>query len=347
MENSTSAGMLTVGIDIGDRWSRYCVLDGTGAVVEKDKLMTCQVGFEAEFAKRAPMRIAIEVGTHSPWASRVLKACGHEVIVANSRKLRFIFASHKKNDPIDAEMLARVARMDAKLLSPVQHRGGGAQVDLASLRARDALVGARTKLVNHVRGAVKSFGGRLPKCSTESFPKAAKYIPKELWPALSPLINTIGTLTTEIRKYDRDLEKVGETKYPETNQLRQVNGVGPLTSLAFVLTIEDPKRFDDSRQVGAYLGLCPRQDQSGTIERQLGITKVGDVDLRRLLVGCAQYTLGPFGKESNLRRWGLELAQRGGGRTRSGGQSSQSRVSSRCSCIGSGSRESNTCRCGT
>jgi transposase len=311
MENNTGVTM-TVGIDMGDRWSRYCVLDATGVAIEKGSAMTCRVDFEATFAKRPKMRIAIEAGTHSPWASRVLQACGHEVLVANPRKLRFIYASNKKNDPVDAEMLARVARMDPKLLAPVQHRDSEAQADLAKIRARDALVAARTQLVNHVRGAVKSFGGRLPKCSTEAFPKNAKFIPKQLWPALSPLIDTIGTLTGEIRKCDAELERAADKKYPETKRLREVNGVGLLSSLAFVLTIDDPKRFENSRQVGAYVGLCPRQDQSGSVDRQLGISKTGDEYVRRLLVGCAQYALGPFGKDSDLRRWGLELAQRGG-----------------------------------
>jgi transposase len=167
--------------------------------------------------------------------------------------------------------------------------------------------------VNTVRGQVKSFGGRLPSCSTDSFPKkVAAYIPKELWPVLSPLVNTIAALTGEIRKYDERIERSAEEGYPETKRLRQVTGVGPLTALSYVLTIDDPKRFEDSRQVGAYLGLVPRQDDSGDTKRQLGITKSGDVLLRRLLVGSAQYVLGPFGADSDLRRWGLELAKRGG-----------------------------------
>jgi transposase len=233
------------------------------------------------------------------------------VIVANPRKVRAIYDSDSKNDHLDAETLARLGRVDPKLLAPIEHRGAGAQADLARIRSRDALVRSRTLLINHVRGAVKSFGGRLPKSSAGAFPRLAKHIPEELWPALSPLIDTIGRLTAEIRKFDRELEQLAAQKYPETKTLRQVQGVGSLTSLAFVLTIDDPSRFESSREVGAYLGLRPRQDQSGDINRQLGITKAGDTYMRRILVGSAQYILGPFGRDCDLRRWGLELAKRG------------------------------------
>ena len=274
--------------------------------------MTCEVGCRAEFAKRKPMRVAIEAGTHSPWASRVLKDLGHEVIVANPRKLKLSYRSNKKNDQVDARSLARVARMDVELLAPIQHRSIDAQEHLALIRARDALVRSRTQLINHVRGAVKSIGGRLPPSSSDAFPRLAKHIPEALWTALSPLVNTIASLASDIKKYDREIERLAEQEYPETKSLRQVGGVGPLTSLTFVLTIEDPRRFEKSRQVGAYLGLCPRQDESGTIRRQLGITKAGDVFVRRLLVGAAQYILGPFGGDCDLRRWGLELAKKGG-----------------------------------
>jgi transposase len=299
------------GLDMGDHYTHYCVLDQDGKVVERDKLFTGRGVFESEFARRPPMRVVLEAGTNSPWASRVLKECGHEVIVANPRKVRAIYESDSKNDHLDAETLARLGRIDPKLLAPIEHRGVEAQADLARIRARDVLVRARTQLINHVRGAVKSFGGRLPESSAEAFPKLAPHIPKELWPALSPLIDTIGRLTAEIRKIDRELEQIAKEKYPETKTLRQVHGVGPLTSLGFVLTIDDASRFEKSREVGAYLGLRPRQDQSGDLRKQLGITKAGDSHMRRLLVGSAQYMLGPFGKDCDLRRWGLELAKRG------------------------------------
>jgi transposase len=302
-----------VGIDLGDRYSRYCVVDGAGKVAEEERLFTCQVAFEAEFGKRPAMRVAMEAGTHSPWASRVLEASGHEVLVANPRKLRAIYTSRNKHDKLDARTLARLARVDPELLSPIRHRGEQAQVDLAHLRARRGLVEARTKLINSVRGMVKSFGGRLPRCSASSFPtKAAPHVPKPLWSAVAPVVDMIAQLTRHIRRIDSELDKVAATTYPETDRLRQVTGVGALTSLGYVLTIDDPSRFRRSRDVGPYFGLTPRHDESGDTKLQLGITKAGDKMIRSLLVGSAQYILGPFGPDCDLRRRGLELAKRGG-----------------------------------
>jgi len=258
------------------------------------------------------MRIAIEAGTHSPWVSRVLEGCGHEVLVANARKLRLIYANKRKTDEIDAENLARLARVDPKLLYPLKHRSEDSQAHMAIIRSRDALVSARTQLVNHVRGAVKSFGGRLPKCPAVSFHnKAPEHIPEALMPALEAMLEQIGSLTRQIREYDRQLETISKECYPETELLRQVEGVGPLTALTFVLTLEDPYRFEKSRTVGAYLGLVPARDQSGDRDPQKHISKEGDEMLRKLLVGSAHYILGPFGSDSDLRRHGEKIASRG------------------------------------
>jgi transposase len=208
--------------------------------------------------------------------------------------------------------LARLARLDPKLLAPLKHRGESAQAHLALLRSREALVGARTRLVNHVRGSVKAFGARLPKCSTHSFhKKAAREMPEELQEVLEPVLETIASLTERIKDYDRKLEALTEEHYPETKLLRQVRGVGPLTALALVLTLEDPKRFEKSRAVGAYLGLVPAKNQSGERDPQQRISKEGDEMLRRLLVGSAHYILGPFAEDSDLRRHGEKIAQRG------------------------------------
>jgi transposase len=259
------------------------------------------------------LRIVIEAGTHSPWASRVLEECGHEVLVANARKLRLIYSNKRKTDEIDAENLARLARVDPKLLYPLKHRGEESQAHIALIRSREALVSARTQLVNHVRGTVKSFGARLPKGPARSFHnKAAEHIPEALMPALGPILETIGSLTQRIRDYDRKLETISKERYPETELLRQVEGIGPLTALTFVLTIEDPYRFEKSRSVGAYLGLVPGKDQSGESDPQKRISKEGDEMLRKLLVSCAHYILGPFGSDSDLRRHGEKIASRGG-----------------------------------
>jgi len=238
---------------------------------------------------------------------------GHEVLVANARKVRLIYQGDSKNDTLDARTLARLARVDWRLLCPIQHRGEQAQLDLAVIRARDAVVGTRTKLINHVRGMVKSFGGRISKCSADAFSsRALEEMPEQLRETLGSVVRTIGDLTRQIRRYDKQIHAMAEQRYPEVKILAQVSAVGVLTALAYVLVLEDPHRFKKSRSVGAYLGLRPRLKQSGQSDRQLRITKAGDKLLRRLLVGSAQYILGPFGPDCDLRRWGLGLASRGG-----------------------------------
>jgi transposase len=313
-DGSKGQPKMTAGLDLGDRYSYLCLIDTqSGEVVEEGRLRTTPQAFRRRFSSELPLRIAIEAGTHSPWASRVLEECGHEVLVANSRKLRLIYANKRKTDEIDAENLARLARVDPKLLYPLKHRGEDSQAHMAIIRSRQALIGCRTQLVNHVRGAVKSFGGRLPKCPARSFHnKAPEHIPEALRPALDPILEHIGSLTQSIRDYDRKLQTIAEEHYPETELLRQVEGVGPLTALTFVLTVEDPYRFEKSRSVGAYLGLVPAKDQSGDRDPQRRISKEGDEMLRRLLVGSAHYVLGPFGSDSDLRRHGEKIASRGG-----------------------------------
>ena len=304
---------ITVGIDLGDRYSEFCLVDVSGTVVEDGRLRTTAPVFTRYFTGRSPMLIVIEVGTHSPWVSRLLEKCGHDVIVANARKVRLIYASDNKTDQVDAESLARLGRLDPKLLSPIRHRGAVAQADLATLRSRECLVRTRTQLINHVRGTVKAVGGRLPSSSAPAFPrKAGNHIPEELRSTLIPLLDMIDTLSGEIRAADRRIEQLAVERYPETARLKQVAGVGPITSLCFVLTLEDPARFPNSRAVGAYLGMCPRRHDSGARAPQLRITKGGDTMLRSLLVSSAQYILGPFGPDCDLRTWGLKLAQRGG-----------------------------------
>ena len=314
MDGSKVQPKVTAGLDIGDKYSYVCLIDtASGEIMEEGRLRTSPETFKRRFASERPMRIAIEAGTHSPWASRVLEDCGHEVLVANARKLRLIYANKQKTDEIDAENLARLARLDPKLLYPLRHRGEESQAHLALIRSREALVSTRTQLVNHVRGAVKSFGHRLPKCPARSFHKrAAEHIPEALRPALGPILEQIGSLTQRIREYDRKLEAICQEHYPETDLLRQVEGIGALTALTFVLTVEDPHRFEKSRSVGAYLGLVPATEKSGDRDPQKRISKEGDQMLRRLLVGSAHYILGPFGSDSDLRRHGEKIASRGG-----------------------------------
>jgi transposase len=245
--------------------------------------------------------------------SRLLKALGHEVLVANPRKLRFIYQSRAKTDRVDARAFARVARMDPALLSPIEHRQEAVAQDLALLRARDILVRTRVKLVGHVRGAVKATGNRLKSSSTRGFTAVARLdLPEELRDTMAPVLSAIDAVSAQIRSLNRKVVDLGKTKYKETELLRQVPGVGAVLSLAFVLSLERPDRFVKSRMVGAYLGLVPGRRQSGESDPQLRITKEGDEFLRRLLVQAAQYILGPFGPDTDLRRFGLALHARGG-----------------------------------
>jgi transposase len=317
MDGSKEQPKVTAGLDLGDRYSYLCLIDTrSGEVVEEGRLRTTPEALRRRFASEPSLRNAMETGTHSPWVSRLLEECGHEVLVANARKLRLIYANKRKTDEIDAENLARLARLDPKLLYPVRHRGEDSQAHLALIRSRQALIGCRTQLVNHVRGAVKSFGARLPKCPAKSFHKnVAEHIPEALRPALEPVLEQIGSLTERIREYDRLLVAISKDHYPETELLCQVEGIGPLTALTFVLTLEDPYRFERSRSVGAYLGLVPATYRSGDRDPQKRISKEGDQMLRKmlrkLLVGSAHYVLGPFGSDSDLRRHGEKIASRG------------------------------------
>jgi transposase len=305
--------MYSVGLDLGDKFSYITIIDKDGELIEESRLPTTKISFQRKFSTLQPCRVAMEVGAHSRWASHLLKDLGHDVLVANARKLRAIYHNPRKGDRADAETLARLARLDPALLSPIHHRSPQAQADLAMLRSRDALVRSRTLLINHARSIVKSTGARLPSCSADSFAhKVALDTPEPLLPALAPILDTIASLTQQIKSYDRKNEELCSERYPETKLLRKVSGVGPLTSLAFILTLENPDRFSKSREVGPALGLVPRCDQSGDQDPQLRITKTGDPYLRRLLVSSAQYILGPFGPDCDLRRWGLKLAERGG-----------------------------------
>jgi transposase len=311
--STKTSAKLTVGIDLGDKKSAYCILDAQGDVLSEGDVRTSESGFAQQFQNMKPFRIAIETGTHSPWVSRLLQNYGHDVIVANARQLRVIYESDRKNDKVDARTLARLARIDKDLLHPIRHRSEKAQADLAMLRARDTLVQVRTKLINCARGMVKSVGGRLPGASGECFAKRVReQIPAAIRDALAPVLDQIEQLSTQLRAYDKRIEQMAKTEYAQAQLMRQIPGVGVITSMAFTLTIEDPHRFGKSRDIAGYLGLLPRQGDSGDSKPQLSITKAGDHMVRRLLVGCAHYILGHFGPDSDLRRWGLSLMVRGG-----------------------------------
>lgn len=309
-----NAQKYTIGIDLGDRRHAVCVLNARGAIVREEAVINTRECLTA-FAQRYPgALIVMETGTHSPWVSRLFEALGHRVIVANARKVRAISTNPTKNDQEDARMLARLGRADPALLSPVRHRSESAQRALVHLKVRDALVRARVSQINSVRFLLKSLGVQLARSV-----KATAFVRKFREQAgaadaalVEPLLQTIDALNARIKELDTKLEVMADESYPATTRLRQVDGVGPLTALCFVLTVESPDRFPQTRSVGAYLGLVPRRDQSGLTDKQLPITKAGNTQLRCLLVNCAHYILGPFGPPSHLREAGERIAARGG-----------------------------------
>lgn len=300
---------MIMGLDLGDTYSRYCALDSDGEIQNEGRVRTTEKGVRGHFERLEPCLVAIETGTHTWWMGRLLSELGHEVVVANARKVRAISQNERKSDKADAEMLARLARTDRKLLYPVKMRGERAQTDLAMLKARDTLVRGRTLVINTARGLLKSFGTVLPTCSAHAFAdKARPCIPAEHAEALGGLLDTVEALTKSIDAYDAKLETMVREQYPEAQPLREIPGVGPLTSLGFVLVVDEPLRFESNRDIGAYLGLTPGRDQSGDRDPQLCITKAGNGFLRRLLVSAAQYIMAHESADGDLRRWAWKLA---------------------------------------
>jgi transposase len=307
------AGKLTIGIDLGDRVSRYCILNEEGEVLYEGSVATTKSGINQVFGAMPRRRIAMETGAHSPWVSRQLGEFGHEVIVANARNVRLICESTRKDDRLDAKTLARLARIDPGLLCPVRHHSAVGQAQLSVIRARAVLVSARTALVNAARGLAKPHGERLRRSGTQQFGRAmGAELSAELRTALDPLLTAVEGLSEQIQVYDRHIEQIAKEQHPEVRALKQVDGVGTLIALGYALTIEDPHRFRRSRDVGCYFGLRPGRRNSGDSQPQLHISKEGDRYLRTLMVQGAHHILGPFGKDCDLRRWGLKLAGRGG-----------------------------------
>ena len=302
-----------IGMDLGDKQNVMVVLDEAGKEVEVSSCVNTAKNIQKYFSRYKGCVVVMEAGTHSAWIGRLLTKMGHEVHVGNPRKLRAIWDTPDKSDERDARVLALMYRLEPRLLHEVFHRSEEAQMDLELIKARNQLVESRSKLINHVRGAVKSVGERLHKCSAECFARRAREsLPGNLKASLFSVLDVIEYMTEQIRLQDRQIAEICDKKYPETKCLRQVPGVGPITALAFVLTLEYPERFKKSRTAGAFLGLTPRRDQSGDTDKQLRITKAGNTYMRQLLITCTHYILGAFGPDSDLRFYGQRIAARGG-----------------------------------
>jgi transposase len=304
-----------IGIDLGDKHHIAVMIDSKGKESKALRLPNTREGLQKLLGKHPGSTVVMEAGTHSPWISRFVEQCGCKAHVGQPRKIRAIWDADDKSDERDARMLARLYRFDPKMVPVVHHRGEQAQADLAVVKARSQLKSARQQLINHVRATVKSFGGRLDSCGAASFAtKTQGQIPEALKPAMEGVYVSIETLSEQIRDLEHQIKRMCVEDYPETQWLMQVPGVGPMTALTYVLTLEDPDRFAKSREVGSFLGLTPRRDQSGQTDKQLRITKSGDKMLRCLLVNCVTHILKENSPDCELKRFGQRLSERGGKR---------------------------------
>jgi transposase len=313
---STMSRKMWVAMDLSDKANEYCALDDAGRKIASGKVLnTPEVirDFFGKFDKKIDLTAIIEAGTCSPWISHIIKSCGHKLIVANPRKVRAIWDTANKTDERDAELLARLGRVDPSLLKPIKHRCMDEQFDLSTARLRETLVQTRSKLSNCVKSTLKSLGVILETRIEPAYLPARlpALLSKEYLELVRPMLAAIGGINAQIKRYD---EKIVELchKYPECNSLVTIRGVGALTAVVFRLTISDPDRLLGTRDVGPYLGLTPKRDQSGEIDKRLGISKAGDKLCRTMLIRAANYIIGPFGADSDIRRFGTRIKNKGG-----------------------------------
>jgi len=309
----TNDEVLSIGIDVSDKKSQICVLSASGEVLEETKIATTKEAIHHYFGRLEPSLVTLETGTHSTWMERLLTELGHWPIVAHARELELITKSYAKTDKRDAEILARLRRADERLLKPVVHRDEVAQLYMTLVVSRDAMVRARTMLVNSLRGSVKYHGGRLRKSSAQAFHnKTWQDVPEHLQKIIAPAYESLAKLTESIKNMKKEIERACEEVFPIAQHLMDIDRVGAITALTFVLVIFDPRRFDNSDSVGAYIGAVPRKDDSGERNPKLRITKAGNGLLRKYLVQCAHQIIGNLGKDCDLKRFGERLVARGG-----------------------------------
>jgi transposase len=305
-----------VGMDVSDKSVEIHILskdaeEGKSLKVKNDQRSL--TAFAESFERPSTVKLALETGTHSSWQAELFRSKGIETVVANARDLRMIWASDKKDDREDAKKLARLLRADPKLLHGVEVKAKERRDALAIVKARDCLSGCRTKLINTVRGLLKSEGVDSSEIKAAGFgANASALIPAELRAALEPLVAQIAKLDTELKNYDKQLTRMMKA-FDGCKEVSQIKGVGPVTSLSFVLTVGDPERFQRGERLSSYVGLTPKRDQSGETDRQCHISKTGSKLLRRNLVQAAHYVMGPFGdRDCDLRKFGERIAARGG-----------------------------------
>lgn len=309
--SSVSVPVLTIGLDVGDQRSQACVVDGTRAVLEEFSFETSAVRL-CDKLRREPCQVILEVGPHSRWLQKVLERLGHTVRVVDARKIQLISRSNHKTDRRDARTLAQLGAGVPELLGDIKHRSDQAHADLTVLLTRDHFVQLRTATINRTRGVLKSVGVKVPRMSTKAFhARVGALVPSALKRGLQPLLDELQSLQLRIHALDREIDAMA-ARYPAVAKLSAIQGVGNLTALAFVLSLDDPGRFKKSRDVGPFVGLTPRKRASGASDPQLSITRTGNPFLRRILVQAAHYILGPFGPECLLRSHGKRIVERGG-----------------------------------
>ena len=311
----------TIGIDVSDGTSRICMMtkvNGERRVIEEKTVKTSKAGFREYLAdKDRSVPIAFETGTHCRWMRDLMAGeLGFRVYVANPGKLPTITKSNTKNDRNDARELARLLLADPEMLHPVELRGEAYQTMIRYAKARDAAMGARTKFTNMIRGFAKAMGERIEDCEPEKFVELNRSEwPTELRNIVLPLVKVLKETNAAIRRYEkmmRNLAKRPEFK-DKVERVQEVYGVGDIIGSVFVAVIGgDVSKFTKARDVGPLLGFTPKQDQSGTVDKQLHATKAGDKLMRRLLVEGANVVLKRNSRDTDLKLRGLRISLRGG-----------------------------------
>ena len=311
----------TIGVDVSDKTSKICVMtktpEGERRIVVETTCATTRAGFGEAFSKfdRA-WPVVFETGTHCRWMDRHFKTLGFKTIVANPGKIPSLTKSNKKNDRNDARELARLALADPEMLHSVFLRDEIFQKMLRYHHARNMLVSQRTQTINQIRGFAKSLGYRIEYSSTETFHMLNKAEwPRELEVAVWPLMDLLETINLKIKAYDRMIEKLaGEPEFKDmVERARTLYGVGIIGSTVLIATIGGrPDRFECARDIGAYLGMIPRQDQSGEVDKQLHITRAGSDICRTALVECAGVAMMSNAPDTDIKLKGLRIAMRGG-----------------------------------
>jgi len=305
---------ITIGMDMGDKNHKAVALGGDGRESRREEVANTREAMAAFLGGFPGATLAIETGTHCRWVCALASGMGLKVLVANARKVALITRNSRKSDWNDAAMLADIAYAKPSLLRPVSLRGAADQRLMRLAKGRDALVRCRTAIVNQVRGFCKAEGVRLRACSPEAFPSLRGDIPEEAADVSAHLLATIKFLNGKIKRYDRILEKaLGRLRGEDADIVTQIPGVGTVTAAVFLAAIGDAGSFGgDARAAGPFLGLVPKSGQSGDKDPQLRISKEGNSLARRTLVNSASHIMGPFGKDSDLRRHGMRIAARGG-----------------------------------